>query len=118
MVRLAVLGGGRMGEALVAGLRDAGWEPDEVAIAEVEPDRRRVLEERFPGVRVVPSPAWAVADAQVVVVAGEPPAGAPPPRAPAGGFPARAPVPSLGPRGPPCRPPRAAPPPPRPPRGP
>ena len=72
MVRLAVLGGGRMGEALVAGLRDAGWEPDEIAVAEVEPDRRRVLEERFPGVRVVPSPAWAVADAEVVVVAVKP----------------------------------------------
>src|SRR5260370_8027494 len=72
MVRLAVLGGGRMGEALVAGLREAGWEPDEVAVAEVEPDRRRVLEERFPGVRVVPSPAWAVADAEVVVVAVKP----------------------------------------------
>jgi pyrroline-5-carboxylate reductase len=72
MVRLAVLGGGRMGEALVAGLREAGWEPDEIAVAEVEPDRRRVLEERFPGVRVVPSPAWAVADAEVVVVAVKP----------------------------------------------
>jgi pyrroline-5-carboxylate reductase len=72
MVRLAVLGGGRMGEALVAGLREAGWERDELAVAEIDPDRRRVLEERFPGVRVVPSPAWAVADAEVVVVAVKP----------------------------------------------
>ena len=72
MVQLAVLGGGRMGEALVAGLLDAGWEPETVAIAEVDADRRRVLEQQFPGVRVVPSPAWAVADATVVVVAVKP----------------------------------------------
>jgi pyrroline-5-carboxylate reductase len=61
-----------MGEALVAGLRDAGWEPDGVAIAEIDAERRRFLEDRFPGVRVVPSPAWAVADAEVVVVAVKP----------------------------------------------
>src|SRR5260370_23072193 len=72
MAQVAVLGGGRMGEALVTGLRDAGWALDSIAIAEVDPDRRRVLEERFPGVRVVPSPAWAVADADVVVVAVKP----------------------------------------------
>ncbi len=61
-----------MGEALLAGLIDAGWEPDTVAVAEVDPERRRVLEERFPAVRVVPSAAWAVADADVVVVAVKP----------------------------------------------
>ncbi len=72
MVQLAVLGGGRMGEALVAGLCNAGWEPDRMVIAEIDPARRRVLEERFPGVRVVPSPAWAVADADLVVVAVKP----------------------------------------------
>src|ERR1039457_1284809 len=72
MVQLAVLGGGRMGEALVAGLRAAGWEPELLAIAEIDAARRRVLEERFPGVRVVPSPAWAVAEAEVVVVAVKP----------------------------------------------
>src|SRR5260370_38973744 len=72
MVQVAVLGGGRMGEALLTGLRDAGWDLDSIAIAEVDPDRRRALEERFPGVRVVPSPAWAVAGADVVVVAVKP----------------------------------------------
>ena len=72
MVQLAVLGGGRMGEALVAGLLAGGWEPETVAIAEVDADRRRVLEERFPAVRIVPSAAWAVADADVVVVAVKP----------------------------------------------
>ena len=72
MVRLAVLGGGRIGEALVAGLGDAGYDPADIAVAEIDPDRRRILEERFPTLRVVPSPAWAVADAEVVVVAVKP----------------------------------------------
>jgi pyrroline-5-carboxylate reductase len=61
-----------MGEALLAGLLDAGWEPEGISVAEVDPDRRRILEERFPQVRVVPSPAWAVADAGLVVVAVKP----------------------------------------------
>lgn len=72
MIPVAVLGGGRMGEALLAGLLDAGWEPESISVAEVEPERRRVLEERFPSVRVVPSPAWAVAEAGLVVVAVKP----------------------------------------------
>src|ERR1700726_3068589 len=72
IVQLAVLGGGRMGEALVSGLRDAGWDLASVAIAEVDPERHRYLEEQFPGARVVPSPAWAVADADVIVVAVKP----------------------------------------------
>src|SRR5579864_9325090 len=70
--RLAILGGGRMGEALVGGLLDAGWDPSDLAIAEVDGDRRRALEQRFPAVLVAPSPAWAVADADVVVVAVKP----------------------------------------------
>jgi len=61
-----------MGEALVAGLIDAGWEPDALAVAEVDPDRRRALEGAFPGARIVPSPAWAVPEADVVVVAVKP----------------------------------------------
>lgn len=61
-----------MGEALAQGLLDAGWDSDTIAIAEIDGDRRRVLEERFPGVRVVPSPAWAAADADVVVIAVKP----------------------------------------------
>ena len=70
--RLAILGGGRMGEALTGGLLDAGWDPATLSIAEVDGDRRRALEQRFRTVLVVPSPAWAVADADVVVVATKP----------------------------------------------
>jgi pyrroline-5-carboxylate reductase len=71
-MQLALLGGGRMGEALVAGLLDAGWDADSLAVAEIDPERRRLLEQRFPGVRITPSPAWAVAEADVVVVAVKP----------------------------------------------
>jgi pyrroline-5-carboxylate reductase len=71
-MNLALLGGGRMGEALARGLIDAGWESSSIAIAEIESERRRALEERFPGTRIVPSPAWAAADADVVVIAVKP----------------------------------------------
>ena len=57
-----------MGAALIGGLLDAEFEPSDLAVAEVDADRRRELETRFAGVRVVPSAAWAVADADVVVV--------------------------------------------------
>jgi len=61
-----------MGEALIAGLLDAGWDADALAVAEVDAERRRGLEAGFPQVRVVPSPAWAVPEAEIVVVAVKP----------------------------------------------
>ena len=70
--RIAVLGGGRMGTALVSGLLDAGIDPDELAIAEMDPARRRALEDELVGVRVGPSASWVVGDADVVVVAVKP----------------------------------------------
>jgi pyrroline-5-carboxylate reductase len=70
--QLALLGGGRMGEALLGGLLDAGWEPDSLTVAEIDPDRRRSLEQRFPEVRIAPTPAWAAAEADLVVVAVKP----------------------------------------------
>jgi pyrroline-5-carboxylate reductase len=72
VTRLALLGGGRMGAALVGGLLDAGFAPDDICVAEVDPDRRREIETRHAKVRVVPSGAWAVGDADVVVVAVKP----------------------------------------------
>ncbi|MFM7617228.1 MAG: pyrroline-5-carboxylate reductase [Actinomycetes bacterium] len=72
MQRIAILGGGRMGEALVAGLLDAGYDADAIAIAEARAERRQELERAAPGTRVGPSAAWAVADADVVVVAVKP----------------------------------------------
>ncbi len=61
-----------MGEALVAGLLDAGFERDAICVAEIDPDRRHVIEADYPDVRVVPSPAWAVPDADVVIIALKP----------------------------------------------
>jgi pyrroline-5-carboxylate reductase len=70
MTRLVLLGGGRMGEALLAGLLDAGWAPAaDLAVVEVVEERRRFLTERFPGVSVLDGvdPA-APADGAVVAV--------------------------------------------------
>ncbi len=52
--RLLVVGGGRMGEALVGGLIANGWAiaPD-ITIVEKLDDRRQALRDRFPGVSVV-----------------------------------------------------------------
>jgi pyrroline-5-carboxylate reductase len=72
MTSVALIGGGKMGSALLGGLLDGGWDADELAVAEVDPERRRELERDFPKVRIVPSPAWAVADADVVIVAVKP----------------------------------------------
>jgi pyrroline-5-carboxylate reductase len=72
MSRVALLGGGKMGAALVGGLLDGGWDADALSIAEIDGERRVALEQRFPKVRVVPSAAWAVADADVVVIAVKP----------------------------------------------
>jgi pyrroline-5-carboxylate reductase len=65
---VALLGGGKMGAAFVQGLLEADTEASDLAVAEVDVERRRELESRFKGVRVVPSASWAVADAEVVVV--------------------------------------------------
>lgn len=72
MVRLAILGGGRMGEALVAGLLAAGWGAAELTVAELAPGRRKELAEGFTGLTVVESPADAVAGADAIVVAVKP----------------------------------------------
>ena len=71
-MRLALVGGGRMGEALAVGLLDGGWEAEELAVAEVDADRHHQLEARLPGVRVVRNPAWAAGDAEVLVLAVKP----------------------------------------------
>jgi pyrroline-5-carboxylate reductase len=53
---LLIVGGGRMGEALLAGLLAAGRIPDELAVAEVSPSRREELGAAYPGVTVVEAP--------------------------------------------------------------
>jgi pyrroline-5-carboxylate reductase len=62
MIRLQLVGGGKMGEALLAGLLRAQWcAADELAVVERIDARRKELESRFPEVavidRVMPSQA-------------------------------------------------------------
>lgn len=53
-VRLALIGGGNMGSALLRGVIDSGrFEPGELAVVEVLPARRAELEAMFPGVAIV-----------------------------------------------------------------
>jgi len=62
-VELLLVGGGRMGEALLGGLLAAGRE---VAVVEVVEARRRELADAYPAVKVVDAPI--AADGAVIVV--------------------------------------------------
>ncbi len=50
--RLAVVGGGNMGAALVGGLLQSGWSASDIAVVEVLPGRVTELQQMFPGVAV------------------------------------------------------------------
>jgi pyrroline-5-carboxylate reductase len=50
--RLAVVGGGNMGAALIGGLLAAGWQAADLAVVEVAAERRDALRTMFPGVEV------------------------------------------------------------------
>jgi pyrroline-5-carboxylate reductase len=54
--RLVVVGGGRMGTAIVRGLGAAGWDLGSVTVVEVDPGRRAELARALPGVGVVSGP--------------------------------------------------------------
>jgi len=59
--KLQVVGGGRMGQALLQGLIDAGWaEPEALAVIEVIDEQRDRLTTQFPGVQIL-----ATAEAEV-----------------------------------------------------
>ena len=69
MIRLQIVGGGRMGEALLGGLLDARWaEPAELAVVERIADRRNDLAALFPGVLVTD----AIVEAEGAVIAVKP----------------------------------------------
>jgi pyrroline-5-carboxylate reductase len=57
MIRLQLIGGGRMGEALLGGLLRAGWaSADQLAVVERLTGRAAELEASFPGVTVLEAP--------------------------------------------------------------
>lgn len=70
MTAIAVLGAGKIGEALLSGLIDAGRSPDELMFTERYPDRAAYLEQTY-RVRAVDT-ATAVRKADVLVVAVKP----------------------------------------------
>jgi pyrroline-5-carboxylate reductase len=54
---LLIVGGGKMGSALLGGLLSSGWvDPEHVAVAETAPARRAELALEFPGVEVLDAP--------------------------------------------------------------
>lgn len=71
MTRIAVIGGGRIGEALIAGLLESGQASKNLVVVETHPDRAQLIAERF-GVRVTPSAADAAQGADLVVIAVKP----------------------------------------------
>jgi pyrroline-5-carboxylate reductase len=59
MTALVIVGGGRMGEALLGGLLAAGWAPSDLAVVEPVEARRDELATSFPGVAVSGTPVEA-----------------------------------------------------------
>jgi pyrroline-5-carboxylate reductase len=70
--RIAILGAGKIGEALIAGLLSTGWrQPDEIAATVRREERANELEERY-GIRASTSNPDAVRGAALVVIAVKP----------------------------------------------
>jgi pyrroline-5-carboxylate reductase len=70
--KIAILGGGRIGEALLSGLLSSGWrEPGEVVVTSRREERNAELHERY-GTEATTDNAAAVSGAAVVVVAVKP----------------------------------------------
>lgn len=72
MTRLAILGCGKMGEALLAGLLASGWrQPSEIVVTTRTDDRLKELSERY-AVATTTDNTAAVAGATVIVIAVKP----------------------------------------------
>src|SRR5437763_13615288 len=70
--KVAILGGGRIGEALLSGLLSSGWrDPSEIAVTSRREERLAELRERY-GAEATPGNAAAVGGAGIVVVAVKP----------------------------------------------
>jgi pyrroline-5-carboxylate reductase len=68
--KVAVLGAGKMGEALLSGLLRAGRQPADLVFTERHPERTKMLEERY-GLRGV-STTQAASEADTLLVAVKP----------------------------------------------
>jgi pyrroline-5-carboxylate reductase len=67
---LVIVGGGNMGAALLGGLLASGrYQPQQLAVVEIAPERREHLEAQFPGVAAVAT----VPDCRAAVIAVKPP---------------------------------------------
>ena len=72
MHKLAIVGGGKMGEALVTGLIQSGWaSPDEIVVSEIHEERREHLAKEH-GIHVTGDTAEAVGSAGAVLLAVKP----------------------------------------------
>ncbi|WP_040792812.1 pyrroline-5-carboxylate reductase [Nocardia paucivorans] len=71
MTRIAVIGGGRIGEALVAGLLEAGYAVKNLVVVETHSDRAELIASRF-GVRVTSAVDDAAVGADLLVIAVKP----------------------------------------------
>ncbi|WP_040838575.1 pyrroline-5-carboxylate reductase [Nocardia brevicatena] len=71
MTRIAVIGGGRIGEALVAGLLEAGYAVKNLVVVETHTDRAELIANRF-GVRVTGAVDDAAVGADLLVIAVKP----------------------------------------------
>ena len=61
MARLQVIGGGKMGEALLGGLVSSGWaDADQLHVVEPDPTRQEVIAAATPGVSVSTEPLYGI----------------------------------------------------------
>ncbi len=88
MARIAIVGGGSIGEALLAGMLRAGRQVKDLVVAEKFPDRAKYLSEKYSV--LVTSVAEAVPTATYVIVAVKP--------FDVGGLSVRSPTPPRGPK--------------------
>jgi pyrroline-5-carboxylate reductase len=73
---LLIVGGGRMGEALLAGLLAAGWPAGDIAVVEVAASRGRQLAAAYPEVTIAETVATPAGGAVLAVKPGDVPAAA------------------------------------------
>jgi pyrroline-5-carboxylate reductase len=72
MKRLVLVGGGNMGEALIAGLvRSGGWKPSQITVTDVRPEQLERLQKIYK-VGTSPDNRWAAREADIILLAVKP----------------------------------------------